>query len=246
MLDILQQCQGKGASMKLLHDELAALKQELAVYKERESKNKELLSISSKLDGLSKQIEQLSNARNEKPKEEKQENGTNTRNKNPKDMEQKEQKQENRTNICLHDEGFSTWTVIQRRTDDTNFFRNWSDYRVGFGDPNASFFIGLEKLHQLTTQEPNELIVQMEHFNGKVRFARYDNFAIGGEDTQYQLLSLGLHSGNASDALRRSKLMKFTTLDRDNDQHLYSNCAVINHDAWWHRSCSDWYVAYYN
>lgn len=244
MLQILKQCQVKDDEMKLLKDELVDLRQQLAVHKEREAKNKELLSLTSRLDGLSKQIEQLSNTRNEelKQKEEKELEKVGER-------KNELEKQAERAHICTHDEGFSSWQVIQRRRgqdSSINFYRPWRDYRDGFGDTNSSFFIGLEKLHQLTKKQPHELIVQMQHFNEIVRYARYDNFEIGKEDTQYKLLSLGRHSGNASDAMRRSETMKFTTLDRDNDKHNFSNCAQINQDAWWHAACSDWYVRYHS
>lgn len=242
MLKILNQCQVKDDEIKLLKDELADLRQQLAVHKEREANNKELLSLTSRLDGLSKQIEQLSNTRKEELKLEEEK-------KLEKEGERKreQEKQTERAHICSHDEGFSSWQVIQRRRgqdSSPNFYRPWRDYRNGFGDTNSSFFIGLEKLHQLTKKQPHELIVRMQHFNEIVRYARYDNFAIGSEGTQYQLLSLGRHSGNASDAMRRSETMKFTTLDRDNDKHNFSNCAQINQDAWWHAACSDWYVRY--
>ncbi|KAH8405200.1 hypothetical protein KR222_010003, partial [Zaprionus bogoriensis] len=55
---------------------------------------------------------------------------------------------------------------------------------------------------------------------------------------------MGLFSGNATDSMRGSVGMKFTTFDRDNDQLFdftqSTNCAEIKHDAWWHKSCSDW------
>ena len=36
------------------------------------------------------------------------------------------------------------WTVIMRRTDGRmDFFRNWQDYRVGFGDFSNEFWLGI-------------------------------------------------------------------------------------------------------
>ncbi len=45
------------------------------------------------------------------------------------------------------------WTVIQRRLNGTvDFYRGWDDYKNGFGDLNTEFWLGNEKIHQLTNQ----------------------------------------------------------------------------------------------
>jgi hypothetical protein len=45
------------------------------------------------------------------------------------------------------------WTVLQRRSNGTiDFYRNWQDYRNGFGDLRTEFWLGNEKIHQLTNQ----------------------------------------------------------------------------------------------
>ncbi|XP_012938614.1 angiopoietin-related protein 7-like [Aplysia californica] len=45
------------------------------------------------------------------------------------------------------------WIVIQRRVSaDVDFFRGWEDYKNGFGDLHGNFWLGLEKIHQLTSQ----------------------------------------------------------------------------------------------
>lgn len=45
------------------------------------------------------------------------------------------------------------WTQIQKRVDGrTNFYRGWTDYKFGFGylDEGHEFWLGNEKIHQLT------------------------------------------------------------------------------------------------
>ncbi|XP_023169442.2 angiopoietin-related protein 3-like [Drosophila hydei] len=74
------------------------------------------------------------------------------------------------------------WAVIQRRFDGSeNFYRNWSEYRDGFGDLHGEFFIGLEKIYRLTLAQPNELYVHLEDFNNSVYYAKYSDFGIASE-----------------------------------------------------------------
>lgn len=134
-------------------------------------------------------------------------------------------------------ENGSPFMVIQRRLDGTvNFNRSWTEYKEGFGDANSEFFIGLNMIHQITTQQRHELLIILTDFNNENRFASYDSFVVGSEDESYALKELGSYYGNAGDALIYNKLMKFSTYDRDNDEHP-TNCA-INLQAWWHKSCT--------
>ncbi|XP_033150723.1 fibroleukin-like [Drosophila busckii] len=52
------------------------------------------------------------------------------------------------------------WAVIQRRVDGSvNFNRTWEEYRNGFGDLRGSFWLGLERLHQMIKYQPHELYI---------------------------------------------------------------------------------------
>ncbi len=45
------------------------------------------------------------------------------------------------------------WTVIQRRSNGSvDFYRGWDEYKNGFGDLRTEFWLGNEKIHQLTNQ----------------------------------------------------------------------------------------------
>lgn len=132
------------------------------------------------------------------------------------------------------------WLVIQRRFNGSlNFYRNWKEYREGFGNLNGEFFIGLEKLRAITALEPFELYVALEDFNGTTRSAKFDEFAIGNEEDGYALNVLGAYTGNAGDSLRSHRKMKFSTYDRDNDREFHRNCAFLHVGAWWYNSCVD-------
>ncbi|XP_020915180.1 fibrinogen C domain-containing protein 1-like [Exaiptasia diaphana] len=124
------------------------------------------------------------------------------------------------------------WTVIQRRQDGSqDFFLGWQDYKVGFGSLTGEFWLGLDKIHQLTQQSRHSLRVDLED----TAYAEYDYFAVSDESDLYKL-SLGSYSGNAGDSLGGHRNFNFTTKDKDNDKKSY-NCAARYTGAWWYAAC---------
>ncbi|EDW76261.2 uncharacterized protein Dwil_GK15364 [Drosophila willistoni] len=132
------------------------------------------------------------------------------------------------------------YTVIASRSNvELNFFRNWTEYKRGFGDFSGDFFIGLDKLHAITKSQNYELYVHLEDFEGNTRFARYDEFYIENENESYKMSKLGTYTGDAGDSLSYHKDNKFSTYDNDNDTWKDDNCALKRIGAWWYEDCTD-------
>ena len=129
------------------------------------------------------------------------------------------------------------WTVFQRRQDDSvDFYREWNDYKAGFGQLTAEFWLGNDKIHRLTASRPSSLRVELEDWNGVRAYVKYGKFNIDDEQAQYRL-EVGSYSGTTGDSLAYHNNMAFTTKDRDNDRDSGKNCAVSFTGAWWYNSC---------
>ncbi|EDS31756.1 tenascin [Culex quinquefasciatus] len=88
------------------------------------------------------------------------------------------------------------WIVIQNRFNGSvDFYRDWKDYKNGFGSVDGEFWLGLEQIHALTKSQPRELLVHLEDFSGNVKYAWYSSFAIGSEVEKYIFKMLDGHSG---------------------------------------------------
>lgn len=106
------------------------------------------------------------------------------------------------------------WIIIQRRLNGkTDFFRQWNEYKEGFGNIAGEFWMGLEKIYELTSSRLHELMIVMESFDGTKKTAKYSAFGISGESSFYSLSLLGAFSGNAGDSLKYHAGMKFSTFE---------------------------------
>lgn len=115
---------------------------------------------------------------------------------------------------CDHVEDDGNYILIQhRRSGDINFFRNWNEYKEGFGNIGGEFWLGLDKIHELTTENIHELVILLEDFNGEKKMAKYSAFAISSEAGGYSLNVLGKYTGDAGDALTYHAGMKFSTFE---------------------------------
>ncbi|XP_048590402.1 ficolin-2 [Nematostella vectensis] len=131
------------------------------------------------------------------------------------------------------------WTVFQRRQDGSvDFWRDWAEYKNGFGDLQGEHWLGLDRIQRLTNAVATELRVDMEADAGETAHAQYGHFSIAAESDIYRL-SVGGYSGTAGDSFAaRHNNAVFSTKDRDNDSWNPS-CAVRFKGAWWYTDCHD-------
>ena len=127
------------------------------------------------------------------------------------------------------------WIVIQRRMDGSeNFYRNWADYVAGFGQLRGEHWLGLEKIHCLTTRCPrSEMRVELADFRGNYKYAQYSFFSVRNSEANYRLNIAG-YTGTAGDSLGPHNGTQFSAKDRDNDQRS-ENCATSYKGAWWYK-----------
>ena len=127
--------------------------------------------------------------------------------------------------------------MFQRRQDGSvDFYRGWDDYKAGFGQLTAEFWLGNDKIHRLTASRPSSLRVELEDWNGNRVYAKYGKFNVSDEQAQYRL-EVSLYSGTARDSLAEHNNMAFSTKDRENDRARSRNCAVQFTGAWWYNDC---------
>ena len=138
---------------------------------------------------------------------------------------------------CDQDTDGGGWLVFQRRQDGTvDFYRDWADYKAGFGKITGEFWLGNDHLHSLT-QDQQELRVDLVDFNDTTAFAKYSTFVVKSESKKYSLTISGF-SGTAGDSLKSHNGMAFSTKDRDNDMGPSRSCAQERQGAWWYWSCN--------
>ena len=133
------------------------------------------------------------------------------------------------------------WTVLLKRQDGSmDFQRNWTDYKNGFGNLEGEYWLGLDNMHLLTNLSgvTAQLRVDLADWEGNTAFAKYDQFSVDDEDSNYTLSLSGYQSvSTAGDSLTYHNGQKFSTPDRDNDAWGLDHCAVYFYGPWWHNSC---------
>ena len=148
------------------------------------------------------------------------------------------------------------WTVLMRRQDGSvDFYLNWTDYKNGFGNLEGEHWLGLDNMHLLTHQSSDspQLRVDLADWEGNTAFAKYDQFSVADEDSDYTLSVSGYQNASTAGGALTFQVdvpyqngQRFSTPDRDNDAW-GGHCAVYYHGPWWHNHCyrcmpPDWQV----
>ena len=135
------------------------------------------------------------------------------------------------------------WTVIQRRVDGTvNFNRDWVGYKMGFGNLEGNFWLGLDNIALLTNDVNMELYVGLSCLgcSDVAVFAKYSQFSVAPESQNYLLTVAGYEpSSIVGDSLAGHNGQSFSTPDKDNDASSTTNCAQVYSSGWWFKSCYD-------
>ncbi|VDP15033.1 unnamed protein product [Soboliphyme baturini] len=144
--------------------------------------------------------------------------------------------------MCNMEEISGGWTIIQRRsTGELSFERNWTEYQSFFGTKNMSeYWLGLDAMNALTSQEPMALRVDLHNCEGKKFYQLYCRLQVGNLSTNYALRVSNVSHGNAMDSLnyriaQQSKLngIPFSTPDKDNDRSANRNWAALTSSGFW-------------
>merc|ERR1712107_280649 len=137
--------------------------------------------------------------------------------------------------------------VVLRRKQvgnpDDYFDRNFMYYKNGFQSKGETW-MGLEALHQLTSQGSWSLHIKMVDYDQNAFVAVYDQFKVGpGDDYTLNVGQYNQDLSTLGDSLNSNWTenningMKFTTWDKDQDGWSSGNCASRWSGGWWYNRC---------
>ena len=84
------------------------------------------------------------------------------------------------------------WLLISQRIGRNHFEfdKSWNEFKNGFGSTTSNYWIGLEKLHQLT-RIPKKIRIEFVDNKDATADFEYTKFQVGNENSGYRL-NLGL------------------------------------------------------
>jgi len=131
----------------------------------------------------------------------------------------------------------SKLVIVQQHRNGVRFFdKTWSEFRSEFGAITGNYWIGNDRLHELTKNGDYYLWVDIIS-NDNLYWAEYKKFIVAGPEDGYRL-TIGEYRGNAGDGLYYVDGMKFTTKDQDNDKRTTQNCADVTKGGFWYNDCA--------
>jgi len=131
--------------------------------------------------------------------------------------------------------------LVRKQSENAEDFfnQNFKAYQDGFA-ANGESWIGLDKLHQLTSERSYSLKITMTDYDKKTFVAVYDYFKVGpGKNYMVTVESFNDTLSTLGDSMtQRHNGMKFSTKDRDQDQNSNS-CAESWTGGFWYENCYD-------
>uniref|UniRef100_A0A8C4T7M9 Tenascin C n=1 Tax=Erpetoichthys calabaricus TaxID=27687 RepID=A0A8C4T7M9_ERPCA len=134
----------------------------------------------------------------------------------------------------MNTDGGGWMLFLRRQSGKLDFYRNWKNYSLGFGDLNDEFWLGLDNLHKITSSGQYELRVDLRD-GEETAYAHYDKFSVSDGRSRYKV-SVGGYSGTAGDSMTYHQGRPFSTYDKDNDVAV-TNCALSYKGAFWYKNC---------
>merc|ERR1719282_1243537 len=131
--------------------------------------------------------------------------------------------------------------VVLRRKEAGNvadyFDKSFEEYKNGF-ESKGEMWIGLKKLHQLTSAGSYSLKVTLKDFDNQTYHAVYAHFSVGGGEG-YELSVSGFNAGLSTlgESLSYHNGMKFSAKDKDQDEDSI-NCAARKKGGGWFKKCA--------
>lgn len=143
----------------------------------------------------------------------------------------------------------NSWVIIQQRFSNITWIDGaWQDYKNGYGGIEDNFWLGLEKVYQMTNAASYRLRIVLEALADGTWFsAEYDSFVVDSESNNYTVHVSG-YSGDGGDSFNYRGTVGgvvvqlqngkgFTTYDADHDAWGGGNCAKKFQGAFWHDAC---------
>jgi len=125
--------------------------------------------------------------------------------------------------------------LIQQNINGSNFFnRSWAEFKVGFGDPSGNYWLGNDRLSELTRNNSYKMMVDVQlRRTDEWYSAEYSQFIVAPAKVNYRLLVDG-RSGHVSNYFGQLNGTMFTTYDKDNDGDFWANCALADGGGFWY------------
>ena len=133
----------------------------------------------------------------------------------------------------------NSWIVFQQRLDGTlDFNLTWSTYQTGFGNYATNFWMGLERIYQMTGVSSCRVRIEMLNNVHQWLSLEYDSFYLDSSAALYKLHITGYSGDLSVDPMVADSHngMAFSTFDADHDARSY-NCAATYGGGWWWHGC---------